>query len=254
MNIPALHGIIRRRILVNYRIDPAALARVLPEPFRPKLHAGYGVGGICLIRLEQVRPRFVPLPIGITSENAAHRVAVEWDEGNTRREGVFIPRRDSSSLLNHLAGGRVFPGEHHRADFVIADDRVHVDLAMSSRDGVVKVELSADVAPALPPSSIFGSLEESSSFFERGALGYSATEAEGRYHGLVLETVNWKVAALDVKSVHSSYFESEQLFPHGSVEFDHALIMRDIQHQWLAAPDLYGERTPPALEATGSIT
>jgi hypothetical protein len=32
----------------------------LPPRFRPKLHQGHSIAGICLIRLDSVRPRFVP--------------------------------------------------------------------------------------------------------------------------------------------------------------------------------------------------
>jgi hypothetical protein len=92
MRLPVLCGIIERRMLVNYRVDPAVLAATLPPPFRPKLHRGYGAAGICLIRLRRVRPRFVPSWLGISSENAAHRAAVEWDEGENVRGGVFHAR------------------------------------------------------------------------------------------------------------------------------------------------------------------
>src|SRR5687768_9574793 len=110
--MPTLEGVIRRRVLVNVRVDPEVMRRHLPTPFRPKLLAGEAVAGICLIRLEGVRPRFFPFPVGIASENAAHRVAVEWEDDDGRaREGVYIPRRDSDSRVNRLAGGRLFPGE-----------------------------------------------------------------------------------------------------------------------------------------------
>ena len=56
MNIPVIRGIIERRILVNYRVDPDALKRVLPEPFHPKLIADVGMAGICLIRLKHIVP------------------------------------------------------------------------------------------------------------------------------------------------------------------------------------------------------
>ena len=78
MQFPAMRGIIDRRILANFRVDPDVLAKVLPCPFRPKLVNGKGIAGICLIRLKQIRPRFVPAFMGISSENAAHRIAVEW--------------------------------------------------------------------------------------------------------------------------------------------------------------------------------
>src|ERR1700688_2904901 len=75
----------------------------------------------CLIRLKHIRPRFQPAFLGISSENAAHRIAVEWEQNGQHREGVFIPRRDTSSRLNTLMGGRLFPGEHHRANFRVEE-------------------------------------------------------------------------------------------------------------------------------------
>ncbi|MDQ3009459.1 MAG: DUF2071 domain-containing protein [Acidobacteriota bacterium] len=76
MKLPAIEGIIRRRILVNYRVSPEVIQRLLPSRFRPKLYAGYAVAGICLIRLEHMRPQNLPAVVGISSENAAHRIAM----------------------------------------------------------------------------------------------------------------------------------------------------------------------------------
>ncbi|MCA9647478.1 MAG: DUF2071 domain-containing protein [Polyangiaceae bacterium] len=104
MRVPELEGLIARRILLNYRVDPAVLARLLPSPMEPQLVGGQGVAGICLIRLEQLRPSFVGsvLPKGLTlsSENAAHRVAVRLHG----KPAVYVFRRDTSSRMNHWAG------------------------------------------------------------------------------------------------------------------------------------------------------
>src|SRR4051794_3126993 len=102
MRLPTIKGIIDRRILVNYRVDAAVAARLLPGPFRPKLAKGYAMAGICLIRLKHIRPAFVPALAGIGSENAAPRFAVEWARDGRRQQGVYIPRRDTSSRLNAL--------------------------------------------------------------------------------------------------------------------------------------------------------
>jgi len=77
-HLPIIRGVIDRRILVNFTVDPAVAAKLLPRPFRPKLVNGFAVAGICLIRLKQIRPRGWPAILGISSENAAHRIAVEW--------------------------------------------------------------------------------------------------------------------------------------------------------------------------------
>jgi hypothetical protein len=240
MKLPTIQGIIKRRILVNFRADPYVVQKQLPPRFRPKLQNGHAVVGICLIRLEHLRPRLVPSFAGLNSENAAHRIAVLWDDENGHEhEGVFIPRRDTNSPVNLLLGGRVFPGEHHRATFSVRETPSRISFAMRSTDHEVAVSLEASMSPALPTDSVFNSLSDASAFFEHGSLGYSLTRTTGRLDGLKLKTRNWKVAPLTVSMVRSSYFSDKSHFPVGSVEFDHALIMRDISHEWYTADNLY---------------
>ena len=232
MRIPAICGVIDRRILVNFRVDPEVLSTVLPAPFRPQIVSGYGIAGICLIRLKQVRPRWIPPALGIASENAAHRVAVEWNQDDRLRTGVYIARRDTSSRLNCLAGGRLFPGEHHLAHFLVdeIDDRYRV--TVDSRDGATHLHVDAALAPDLSRDSVFRSLTEAANFFEQGSLGYSPCSASGEFDGVELQTFNWRVQPLTVDAVESSYFEDCGTFPAGSASFDSALLMRDIRHEW----------------------
>ena len=238
MRLPAIAGLIDRRILANYRVDPQRMASVLPQPFRPWTHGGFAIGGICLIRLKHVRPKFFPFPVGIGSENAAHRIAVEWDVDGKTQRGVYIPRRDTSSLLNAFAGGRIFPGVHHRAKFTIDENDDRFSVKMESHDDGQRVSVVGTAATKLNSSSVFESLESVSEFFELGSLGYSDTNTPGKFDGLELDCRNWNVEPLDVQEVHSSYFEDESRFPKGSVEFDCALLMRGIEHQWLGREDL----------------
>jgi hypothetical protein len=232
MQIPMIRGLIDRRILVNYRVDAAVLACLLPAPFRPKLVNRVGMAGVCLIRLKDIRPRFFPSFLGISSENAAHRIAVEWDQNGQIKEGVFIPRRDTSSRLNTLAGGRLFPGVHHHAAFEVQehDDRYRIELNSDDRQTHLLVE--GHVAEELPSTSIFGSLTEASDFFQKGSLGYSVTAKPDQFDGLELRSFNWQVQPLALGKVKSSFFEDRALFPAGSVEFDCALLMRGIEHEW----------------------
>lgn len=240
MRLPVIQGIIRRRVLVNFRIDPDVMQAQLPSRFRPKLHRGHAVAGICLIRLEAIRPRLVPSALGLSSENAAHRIAVTWAAGSGEtNEGVFIPRRDTDSLVSSLAGGRLFPGEHHRAQFDIAESSEKLEIRMASDDGEVSVRVAGRVGGDFPQSSLFRSLSEASAFFERGSLGYSMTRQAQRLDGLELRTQSWQVEPLQVDDVDSSYFGDPKRFPPGTVEFDCALAMRDLVHEWHSADDLY---------------
>jgi hypothetical protein len=239
MNMPGLAGLIRRRILVNFRADPVVVQAQLPSPFRPKLHNGQAIIGICLIRLEAIRPAGVNIGFGLSSENAAHRIAVEWEKDGLQYEGVFIPRRDTGSLLNAYAGGRLFPGQHNLARFEVQQPSMNsICLHMQSTDQSIEVRLSGKLTDAFPASSCFASVAEASAFFEKGALGYSVRHASHQLDGIILKTHHWHVELLQIQEAFSSYFADERIFPQGSVQFDHALIMRDIAHEWHAAKPL----------------
>jgi hypothetical protein len=239
MKIPVLRGLIDRRILVNFQVAPETLAHILPPPFRPKLVNGVGMAGICLIRLKHIRPRLFPAALGISSENAAHRIAVEWDEHGERREGVFIPRRDTSSRLNTLVGGRLFPGEHHHARFQACEHSGHYQVRLDSDDGKVHVAVEGHVTSELPATSVFHSVEDASAFFARGSLGYSVTSRPDRVDGLELRSFRWQVEPLAVESVESSFFADKTRYRPGTVRFDCALLMRDIEHEWHGREQLY---------------
>jgi len=236
MKIPTLSGVIRRRMLVNFRAESSVIPPLLPDPFRPKLHGGHAIVGICLIRLEQIRPTGLPRLLGMSSENAAHRIAVEWTVADsTVRQGVYIPRRDTNSLLTRAAGATLFPSDHHGAEFNVMDADGHVEFEMRSHDGITHIRVVADEADALPATSCFASPEEASDFFAHGDLGFSATRRGQRLDGVQLATQAWKTSPLAVREVHSSYFHDRERFPEGAIQFDHALIMRDIPHEWHAA-------------------
>jgi uncharacterized protein YqjF (DUF2071 family) len=234
MNLPVLAGLIRRRILVNYVADPEVVQKLLPNGLRPKLHNAQAVVGICLIRLEQVRPKGMPNFIGLSSENAAHRIAVEWICETGRKEAVYIPRRDTNSWLNQNLGGRVFPAELHAADFTVEDNQDQISLEVNSKDQVVQVHLVGQIAKALPSDSIFASLEEASNYFKAGSLGYSAARDSSHLDGVQLQTSGWQVQPLEIQELSSSYFANTNAFPSGSVTLDHALIMRNVEHQWFS--------------------
>jgi hypothetical protein len=231
MWMPAISGLIERRILLNYRVDADALAKLLPRPFEPLLIDGAGVAGICLIRLRDVRPAALPGWLGLRSENVAQRIAVTWNEDGVERQGVYVPRRDTNSRLTVLAGGRLFPGVHHRARFDVDESAERYHIRVNSLDGATAVAVNATVASRLH-SSLFATLADASRFFVAGSCGYSPERTPGRFEGLELDCNRWQMTPLEVTEVRSSFFDDRAKFPAGSVEFDSGLLMRNIPHQW----------------------
>jgi hypothetical protein len=232
LSMPKILGIVSRRILVNYSLDAETAQKLIPAIFRPKLVKGRAVIGICLIRLTHIRPFFVPKGLGVTSENVAHRIAVEWDVNGSIHEGVYIFRRDSNSLLKVMMGGRFFPGIHQSARFSVDENEDHFHISILSDDKKVEIEVDGTACHALPKGSVFESLEEASSFFENGSLGYSPTGTPGEYQGMELQTREWNLEPMKISKVYSSFFSDEERFPKGSIRFDSALLMRNVEHEW----------------------
>lgn len=246
---PRLSSVIERRLLVNYRVDPRAVAELLPAPFRPQQVGGWAVAGICLIRLAQVRPHGLPARFGLRSENAAHRIAVEWDGPHGIDTGVYIPRRDSGSAVNVLAGGRLFPGRHHHASFDVKETPQDLHVAYTSRDGSTQVRVDASLTGRFQGSELFAGLQEASAFFRHGSHGYSAgrdsDSDRGCLDGMELATDSWRVEPVEVHDVRSTFFDAQERFPRGKATLDCALLMRDIPVTWNPLPPL------PVRRATG---
>ncbi len=212
-----------RRILVNYRVDADVLAQTLPAPFRPAVIQNYGITGICLIRLRDVRPAGLPGTLGITSENAAHRIAVEWDTADGPVTGVYIPRRDTSSRLTAFLGGRAFPGWHHRSTFRVEEsgDFYRVEVSGAGAEVAVLAHNADDVMAG----SVFHNVDEASAFFRCAPVGYAATPAAGVFDGVALTTDEWAIAPLHLDEVRSTVFD-------GFGEPDSAFLMTGIETTW----------------------
>lgn len=234
MKLPTIHGYIDRRILVNFIADPDTVRKIIPDTFRPKIYKDKAVVGICLIRLKNIKPKGFPDFIGISSENGAHRIAVEWEEDGLVKEGVYIPRRDTSLRLNALVGGRIFPGKHYLARFNVkeGDGNYHIDFTSSDN---TSTSIDARETDTFAPGSIFERLENVSDFFERGSVGYSPNR--DKFEGLQLQAYKWQVRPLEVQNLHSSFYENKAVFPKGTIQFDNALLMTQVEHEWKSMKD-----------------
>ncbi|KQM40669.1 hypothetical protein ASE56_06345 [Microbacterium sp. Leaf203] len=218
---------IAQRVLVNYRVDPDVARSLLPDGIRPQLVDGSAVAGVCLIHLTAFRPAWFAPAIGHRSRNAAHRIAVEGDTAEGPQTGVYIPRRHSSSLLARLVSGRVFPGTHAPASVDFRSTADDLEVRVGADD--LRVRVAARRGPGIPfRSTLFETLEQSSTFFRKDAVGWSPTRS-GALEGLRLDTDAWKVEPIDVTALSSTFFDE---LPDGAAQFDHALLMRDVPTRW----------------------
>ena len=234
MKLPVFNGIIDRRILVNYRVTPEILRPLLPPHLDPLIVNGYASGGICLLRLKSIGMKYSPSFLRITSENAAHRFLVKQKNGGKETHGVFIPRRDTDSLLNVVVAGKMFSWPHYPASFQVEEVNGNYSIKMRSSDNHSTLHVDAHVSDTFPSDSMFDSLAHASDCFRCCAVGTSPSTKPEKFKTIELKTRTWAVRPLHLRSLASSYFENRTIFPVGSIQFDNALLMEDIEHEWLS--------------------
>jgi hypothetical protein len=232
--ITEIKGTIDHRILLNYRISPEVMAAQLPPEFEPMVVNDWAIGGICQVSLSGMRPKGIPAIVGSRSHNAAHRIAVNSSHG----EGVFIPRRDTNSWLNNISGGRLFPGAYKRSKFEVKAEEDRYIVRIRDDGGNPLMVIDGSIVDQLPTGSVFPDTDAVSQFFERGNIGWSCAEKGQGFDAIELRTVEWRMEPLKVNEEFSAYFTDQTKFPAGSVNFDSAMIMRDLGHSWVSKSEL----------------
>ena len=125
----------------------------------------------------------------------------------------------------------MFPGVHHFAVFKVDEDNGQYKVEFTSEDGTY-LKISANETNEWSDKSVFDDQDCASDFFKQGSIGYSPDKIGGTFGGLELKTKKWEVSPLTVSNVESSFFENESTFPKGTIKFDNALLMRNIDHEW----------------------
>jgi hypothetical protein len=236
--LPVLEGVIARRILLNFRADPATVQKLVPRPLEVEQYRGYAIVGVCLIRLEHLRPKGIPSAFGVSSENMAHRVAIRYPAGDGMKRGVFIWRRETDQKMVQLFGGRLFPGVHGAATFDVSEEADALRMNISTQNGEADVRFSARRVAHWPEHSLFSNLNEISEFFRRGDCGFSCSLHGGRVEGLQLRTLCWEMEPLEIGEQNCAFYTDPPRFPVVSVSFDSALLMHGLPHEWHEIKDI----------------
>ncbi len=227
LTAPPLHGRIERRILLDCSVDPDVAARQLPPGFAPRLLDGAAVVGVCLIRLADLRPPGAPAALGRTVTAAAHRISVVGPDGEP---GVVVPRRDTTSRAAVVAGGRVWPGVHHRAAITWAEDD---SVTVAAADGTRVAVAVADHGTHLPdPDAV-------STFHAAGVVAWSPGRTE-RLEVATLGCGTWRARPVGVARASSSWLADPVAFPAGSATLAGALLMEDVPVVWSGGPGRRG--------------
>lgn len=100
--------------------------------------------------------------------------------------------------------------------------------------------------PQFSPSSIFSSLDEASTFFAAGAVGYSPARDKSHFQGMELRLLEWQISPLRINKAFVRLYEDGKTFPKGGVQLDSAMVMRRLKHEWHRIPTISSPHLSPS--------
>lgn len=232
-HLPAMDATIERRIFVTYRADPDAVRPLVPERYDLRLTDGWAIGGVCLLRLGNTRPRHMPRWVGVSSENAAHRISIVGPDGEP---AIWSPRRDTDSHLTARLGRTLYPSAPGTARFDIGQDDERFNVQAVDADGHTVASIDATRTDALATTSVFADVAALDDYYRSTRHGYSPTSDPESDGCITVDFEQGEITPLAVRRSHSTVFDP--LVAAGSAALDHVVLMRQLSSTWQ-----FGRRT-----------
>lgn len=230
--LDGLRGRIELRYLLVHRVDPEAVAPLLPSDSTPLVHRGSTLVTLCLTRQQAPWNRWLSWPRRVR-DHLAWRIPVE--RGDPRRRAVFVARRETSSWLVARFHGAVTRGTYRHSRFQMEDDGVHVRLQVELRGGTEVLRVHARRGGELR-GSIFATARQAHEY-----LAFAGPVRPPDPLAPLLDRLDvgdgWSVEPLAVDDIRVPRFADLGMFPEGSVEFDSLFRLTQVQRLGLRALD-----------------
>jgi hypothetical protein len=178
--IPPVRARLAGRLIFNFRLPPAALASMLPEPWLvPQAVNGFAIASFCILDLRGITVAPLSTAIGISSISCAPRLAVIDRSTDPPRPAVFVPERWTSSAFGSWFTSLGFSCRHPyaAARWSENDSTIQVSIDSPNKGQIV----SACVTPTAPlESAMFESTTAFAAFIAQGVSSYGRSRFPGR--------------------------------------------------------------------------
>jgi uncharacterized protein YqjF (DUF2071 family) len=222
----------RHCLLVNFAVDPSALARLLPRHLTPDLHEGSAFVSIVIAEMHRMRPEALPRALGITYDQVVYRAVVRCGA----ERGVTFLRSDANNRLM-VAGGNAltfFRFNLATTHWNRTPDRVEFSLtpAKQVRAGISATYDLASAGTTMPSSSRFGDLAAAQRFLTELYAAFGALRRGNRVEVVRIARSPWESSVL---SDHSGVYEamtSGAVFHETDAVLDSVFHVRDLEYHW----------------------
>lgn len=226
-----LNGMVTRRFLITYPVQPEALSGFLPPDAELSTWQGLAWVSACFINVRRMRPCVVPDPIGIEFNYLIHRTRARlpYPDG-VRRESVLVLEANINNRLFAAIGQRLHGVGFHSRDIRLLEGPDYWRVQMRDDDDALLYQADvakASITDALPPGSRFPDLASADTFLLNVSYG-AEWHAQKRSLRLVPETHDaWRALAGSCSTQRFAFLESLD----GAVpQADHVITMTNVPH------------------------
>ena len=224
---------------INYRVDPAALAPLLPAPLEPEVHKGHGWVQVLMSSLRDMRPPGIPSLFGTCFYQVSYRAAVRYRDtvGAWRRGGYFV-RSETNHPVMRAVGNALAEFKFHdfgAADMVMLRDGDHLTVGVDPEPGFPDGRLVSvvDTRPLAspPPGSCWSSLGELHEPLVECYDALGVDTAEGHLYILTIDRDPWNARFVAPANLYCEYFDTGPL-GRGASSLDSVLHLEECRYRW----------------------
>jgi uncharacterized protein YqjF (DUF2071 family) len=226
-------------VSVNYAVDPAALAKILPAPLTPEVWKGTAWVQLLMSSLRDMRPQGLGALFGVNFYQVSYRAAVRYPaaDGATRRGGYFV-RSETNHHVMRAVGNSLAEFKFHafgQADMVMLrdGDRLTIGVDPEAQFPGGKVVGLFDTRPLTgpPPGSVWNSVEELDQPLIECYDALGVDRPNGFLYILTIDRDPWRPWFVKVEDLYCEYFTTGAL-GHGASKLDSVLHFRECGYRW----------------------
>lgn len=241
-------GVVRRRFLISYPVQPSLLAQFVPPGGELSLYNGMAWVSACFVDLADMRPSFVPRGLGSQFLYLIHRTRARlpYPDGELRESVLVLEPNMNKPLLARL--GRASTGVNFRVrDFAFEETVGGWTLRMSDGNTVLFEAGIArtSICDRLPEQSKFEDVKAADDFLLGVAYGGEWNHDSGRLRLLAETHEPWKTYVGACETKRYAFLEALDA---AQPQADHVITMTDIPHYFgLRGFDVSCPASDPAL-------
>jgi len=223
----------RHALVLTYAFPPEVLRPLLPEGLELDMGRGHGFLAVALVQTEGLRPSLLPAAMGRNFFLSGYRIFTRLKGGQSLR-GLRILRSDTDRRAMVWAGNLLTHYNYSLCEAKVEERGGEVRWRVRTPEGAADLDVTAHVAgvpAALPPGSVFRSLEEARRF--AGPLPYTFDfEPETRsIIAIRAQRPEWNPQPVAVEVRRCAFLEGEP-FSRAVPVLANAFYVHDVPYKW----------------------